>query len=268
MSVSDLPPPPTLPDREHPATAPPRSQRSRRARCRRAASAPAAADRRARPKVDPELEARRKKAEGEKAAKREGRRTRRSPRSAPTTAARASARRDARSGMRIARVNAKGEREILDDKQRAAEMQRARQRHHRDADCRLGLRAARLAAHAVAPIALAPRLLRVDQQAAVRLDAVAVAQRVSQARPRGPRCRACSASARAADMRSSRPLAAAHRPACCPSRSRSRALRRTRRGCRARTTHLDRRRSARAIDLLGPLDEESTKVLATCRTPG
>lgn len=87
-------------------------------------ASPAAA---ATPPVDPELQARKKAAEQEQAAKSAAEEERQ-------RALREENCRNARahlsameSGQRMARVNEKGEREILDDKQRAAESMRARQ---------------------------------------------------------------------------------------------------------------------------------------------
>src|SRR3954469_12182240 len=78
------------------------------------------------PKVEPELEAKRKKAEQDEAAKKKAE-------DEKTAAARAencprpkSYLRTLDDGIRIARTNEKGEREILDDKQRADEAKRAR----------------------------------------------------------------------------------------------------------------------------------------------
>jgi hypothetical protein len=77
--------------------------------------------------VDPELEARRKKAADEQQAQQKAQqekdaaqRTENCGRARQHLAA-------LNDGMRIARTNDKGEREILDDKGRADEMQRARQ---------------------------------------------------------------------------------------------------------------------------------------------
>jgi Domain of unknown function (DUF4124) len=123
IHISDIPPPRDIPDKDvlqradltprkpPPAAAP-------------AASAPAVA---AKPAVDPELEERRKRAEQEQAA-----RTKADEQKA------AAIRKDncqrareqlatMESGQRIARVKADGEREILDDEQRARESRRARE---------------------------------------------------------------------------------------------------------------------------------------------
>jgi hypothetical protein len=80
----------------------------------------------AKPKIDPELEARRKKLEQEQTDKQKAEEEK-------VAVARAENCRRARahmatieSGIRLSRTNDKGEREILDDKQRAEEMARTR----------------------------------------------------------------------------------------------------------------------------------------------
>jgi hypothetical protein len=91
-----------------------------------AASAAASAAPDARPRVDPELEARRKHAEQEQAAQRK-----RAEEQAAAVRAENCKRaqehlRTLDSGMRMARLNDKGEREVLDDKARAEEGNHAR----------------------------------------------------------------------------------------------------------------------------------------------
>jgi len=77
--------------------------------------------------VDPELQARKKATEQEQAAKAaEDEERQRALRDENCRNARAHLN-AMESGQRMARVNDKGEREILDDKQRAAESMRARQ---------------------------------------------------------------------------------------------------------------------------------------------
>lgn len=121
VHVSDLPPPREVADKDvlqRPAA--PAPVRAAPAIAASAASLPASA------RVDPELEARRKKAEQEKTDQQKQEEAR-------VTADRAENCRRAKehvrsmeSGMRIARVNEKGEREFLDDKTIAAETQRGR----------------------------------------------------------------------------------------------------------------------------------------------
>lgn len=127
ITISDLPPPRDVPQQNilqrpdpgqlaRPAPAAPAAS---------AASAPAAAP--DAPRVDPELQARRQAAEDAEAA-------RQREQEAQLAQRRAENCRNARAhlaaldtGQRIARYNAQGEREILDDQQRAAESRRARE---------------------------------------------------------------------------------------------------------------------------------------------
>lgn len=122
IQYSDLPPPPgtadkdilqrpLAPQRAAPVAAP-ASQ----------ASAPALA-----PKtVEPELEDKRRKAEAEDAAKKKAEEQRLAATRAENCKRAQAALRTFDTGLRVARTNDKGEREILDDKQRAEESQRAR----------------------------------------------------------------------------------------------------------------------------------------------
>jgi hypothetical protein len=138
VTVSDLPPPREVADKDilqrpaAPARAPapavpgvaPAAAGAGVAAPGVAASAPAAA----RPApVDKELEARKRAAEAEKAAKAKAEEQR-------AAAVRAENCKRARqhlatmdSGQRVARINEKGEREVLDDETRAAESRRARE---------------------------------------------------------------------------------------------------------------------------------------------
>lgn len=124
IHISDIPPPRDIPDKDV-------LQRPevtvRKAAPVPAAAASAAASAPGKAPVDPELEERRKRSEQEQAARAEADKQRA-----------AAVRRDncqrAReqlatldSGQRIARVKADGEREILDDEQRARESRRARE---------------------------------------------------------------------------------------------------------------------------------------------
>ena len=128
---SDLPPPPGVP--EHDILSRPAAARSRVAV---AASAPAsgaapaaqAASAALAPKTtDPELEARRKKAEAEQAAKTKAEEARVAAARVDNCRRAQSHMRTLDSGIRIARTNDKGEREILDDQQRAEEVRRTRE---------------------------------------------------------------------------------------------------------------------------------------------
>ena len=126
--ISDTPPPRDIPERDVLSKPSSVMQRSAAAAAAPAASAQApAAETVAKAKVDPELEARRKKAESDQA-------DRAKAEEAKIAAARADNCQRAKShmstldsGVRLSRTNANGEREILDDKQRADEIQRTRQ---------------------------------------------------------------------------------------------------------------------------------------------
>jgi len=127
IQYSDLPPPPGVADRDilqrpNGATfrAPPAAAAA--AAAASAASGPALA-----PKgVEPELEAKRKKAEQEQAVKAKAEEARMAAMKAENCNRAKAHVRSLETGMRMARVNDKGEREILDDKSRADEMKRAR----------------------------------------------------------------------------------------------------------------------------------------------
>ena len=84
--------------------------------------------------IDPELEARRKKAEAEQAAKAKAEEARVAAARADNCKRAQSQMRTLDSGIRIARTNEKGEREILDDSQREEEVRRTRDVI--SADCR------------------------------------------------------------------------------------------------------------------------------------
>ena len=128
---SDLPPPPGVP--EHDILSRPAGTRSRvtvfsaSAPASGAAPATQAASAALAPKTDPELEARRKKAEAEQAAKAKAEEARVAAARADNCRRAQSHMRTLDSGIRIARSNDKGEREILDDQQRADEVRRTRE---------------------------------------------------------------------------------------------------------------------------------------------
>jgi hypothetical protein len=127
--VSDTPPPREIPDRD--VLQKPELTARRPAASPTTASAPepgaaARTEAAAKPKIDPELEARRKKLEQDQTDKQKAEEEK-------VAAARAENCKRARthlstieSGIRLSRTNDKGEREILDDKQRAEEMARTR----------------------------------------------------------------------------------------------------------------------------------------------
>lgn len=128
IHISDLPPPREVPDKDvlqrpavRPGASPAAAAATPPAPAASAASAPRAAP------VDPELEARRRRAEQEAQAKARAD-------EAAASAQRADNCQRARqqlatldSGRRLVRSNARGEPEVLDDAARAAEAQRARQ---------------------------------------------------------------------------------------------------------------------------------------------
>jgi hypothetical protein len=135
VQYSDLPPPPNVSDseilqrpsgaaaRKAPAFAPNSAQAAAAAMAASAASAP---DGGAPKGIDSELEAKRRKAADEEAAKRRAEEEKqRAARAENCQRAKANLR-ALDDGMRMARVNEKGEREILDDKARAEEAKRTR----------------------------------------------------------------------------------------------------------------------------------------------
>lgn len=128
VHASDLPPPRDIPDRDviqRPSAPAPRAAAASAPQPASAASANVAPDGKT-AGVDPELEARRKKAADEQAAQRKTEEAQNArERRAACDAARANLR-QLESGIRIARVNEKGERIILDDATREQEIRRAR----------------------------------------------------------------------------------------------------------------------------------------------
>lgn len=132
VHISDLPPPRDIPDKDVMQRP---NESTRRAAAAAAAQASAAqapvagasAAAAPKPRLDPELEARRTRQEQEQKAKDKATEDK-------ATAQRAENCQRARqqlatldSGIRIARLNDKGEREVMDDKARAEESQRTRQ---------------------------------------------------------------------------------------------------------------------------------------------
>jgi hypothetical protein len=125
VHISDMPPPREVADKDilqRPAAA--RSYALPPAAASAANAAVAAASA---PKVDPELEARRKAAESEKDAKKKADEAAQAAARAENCKSAQGYMRTLDDGMRISRVNEKGEREVLDDQQRAAEVQRTKQ---------------------------------------------------------------------------------------------------------------------------------------------
>ena len=121
---SDLPPPPGTPDKDI-LQRPGAGSAARRAAAAAApASAASAAPLAAARASDPELEARRKKAADEAAAKKKAEDDKVAAARAENCRRAQAQMRTLDSGIRIARVNEKGEREIIDDAARAAETKR------------------------------------------------------------------------------------------------------------------------------------------------
>jgi len=127
VQYSDLPPPSSVPDaailqrpagarRTGPAFAPPASS---------ASAVPAGASGPART-VDPDLEAKRKKVEQDKAAEHKAEEDKNNAAKAENCTRAKSYLKAIEEGQRMARTNAKGEREVYDDKIRAEEGKRAR----------------------------------------------------------------------------------------------------------------------------------------------
>lgn len=125
IHISDIPPPRDVPDKDV-------LQRPDLT-LRRSAAAPAAAASAAvpatatKPPVDPELEEKRKLAEQEKAARAKAEEQKVAATRRDNCARAREQLAALESGQRIARVKPDGEREILDDDQRARDAQRARQ---------------------------------------------------------------------------------------------------------------------------------------------
>ncbi len=122
---SDLPPPPGTPDADillRPGAG--NSARRTTAAAAAPASAASAAPLAAARASDPELEARRKKAEAEAAARKKADEDKIAASRAENCERAKAQMRTLDSGIRIARVNDKGEREIMDDSARAAEAKR------------------------------------------------------------------------------------------------------------------------------------------------
>jgi hypothetical protein len=126
LHVSDLPPPSTVPDKDiliRP-TAPLRLRAPEPAAS--APTPPSAAANPGAPRVDAELEARRRKAAADEQAKVKAAEEKNAAVRAENCVRARSHLAALNDGMRMARTNDKGEREVLDDKGRAEEMQRAR----------------------------------------------------------------------------------------------------------------------------------------------
>lgn len=125
VTVSDMPPPRDTAEKDI-LQRPNGSQRRAAPVAAPAAASVPAPGTEAATRVDPELEARRKKAEAEQGAQKKAEEEKHAAERAENCKRAQAQMRSLESGMRIARVNDKGEREILDDKQIAEEKQRAR----------------------------------------------------------------------------------------------------------------------------------------------
>ncbi len=139
---SDLPPPQGVPEQDilsRPSSAKRRSAGptapAASAAAAAASAAPGAASAALAPRtVEPELEARRKKAEADEAAKAKVEEAKVAAARAENCTRARTQMRTLDSGIRVVRSNEKGEREILDDKQRAVEVKRTQDII--SADCR------------------------------------------------------------------------------------------------------------------------------------
>ncbi|MBA4176619.1 MAG: DUF4124 domain-containing protein [Leptothrix sp. (in: Bacteria)] len=131
VNASDRPPPLDIPEKDILARPMPEP---RRALAAPAASAASAADPQRAPAVDRELEARRRAVEQEQAAKTKAEEQRAAAQRAENCRRARSHLSALESGQRLARVNEKGEREVLDDRARADETRQAREVI--GADCR------------------------------------------------------------------------------------------------------------------------------------
>jgi len=128
LHVSDLPPPASIPEKDI-LVRPTSSVRPRVFVPAAAASAPtppAAVANAGAPRVDAELEARRRQAAADEQAKVKANEEKNAAVRAENCGRARSHLAALNDGLRMARTNEKGEREVLDDKGRAEEMQRAR----------------------------------------------------------------------------------------------------------------------------------------------
>lgn len=124
VHVSDLPPPLTIPAKD--ILDRPPLQRKVAAAAAAAASAASPVVASTGPKSDPELDARRKRAVDEQIAQQRQQQDKDSALRAENCTRAKGALAGLADGQRMTRTNAKGEREVLDEKDRADEMQRAR----------------------------------------------------------------------------------------------------------------------------------------------
>jgi Domain of unknown function (DUF4124) len=123
--ISDMPPPREIPERD--VLQKPNLLTQRAAPQPTQAASTPAPETLAKAKVDPELEARRKRAETEQADHVKAEEAKVAAQRADNCQRAKSHMSTLESGVRLSQTNDKGEREILDDKQRADEIQRTRQ---------------------------------------------------------------------------------------------------------------------------------------------
>lgn len=127
VHISDLPPPRDIPEKDVMQRPTDSVRRAAAAAAAQASAASAPATAAPKPRVDPELEARRARQEQEQKARDKAAEEKANAQRAENCQRARQHLATLESGMRIARLNDKGEREVLDDKARAEEMQRARQ---------------------------------------------------------------------------------------------------------------------------------------------
>jgi hypothetical protein len=123
--ISDVPPPREIPERD--VLQKPELVTRRPANQPAPAASAAVAESVAKARVDPELEARKKKTEQEQTDKLKAEEDKVAAQRAENCRRARSHMASLDSGIRLSRTNDKGEREILDDKQRADEINRTRQ---------------------------------------------------------------------------------------------------------------------------------------------
>ncbi|MFN4266994.1 MAG: DUF4124 domain-containing protein [Aquabacterium sp.] len=122
IQYSDRPPPPGVSDKDILSRPPAARAAAKAAAAEATTAASAAASAPAVKTVDPELEAKRKKADEEKKAQQKAEEEKAAKNRADNCQRARSYQRTLNDGIRISRTNANGEREILDDKGRAEEM--------------------------------------------------------------------------------------------------------------------------------------------------
>jgi hypothetical protein len=132
VHVSDIPPPREVQDKD--ILQRPNQVAKRAAAASAAEPAAAASAAPAKPKVDPELEARKTKAEAEQKAKAKADEDKLAAQRSENCQRARQHMATLQSGQRLARINAKGEREFLDDTARAQEQQAAQRVI--ESDCR------------------------------------------------------------------------------------------------------------------------------------